>query len=150
MTDDSNSRIDPRYHPAFQRGYRPAAGPSKTRVELPPPSPVPVPDDAPASTFDAEAIPVAAGGLQAVRRGFNPYFAALWVLAVVCVAGGVLVSIWSTIANFEGVVQGPADRFAQTMQALGYLTAPTLVTVGLLTGAGLVFVAAMRASGRVR
>lgn len=151
MTDDREPRIDPRYHPEFQRGYEPAAGPSRARVDSAPTlSPVAVPDAAPASVFDAEDIPETDGGVQPERRGFNPYFAALWVAAVTCVAGGVLISIRSTIASFGGGDQAPVDRFAQTMQVLGYFAAPALMTVGLLTIAGLVFVAAVRASGRAR
>ncbi|TXN29453.1 hypothetical protein [Lacisediminihabitans profunda] len=143
MTDDRVQRIDPRYNPEFQRGYEPGAGPSRARVESPPASPGPVPDVAPEEHADAN-------GVEPVRRGFNPYFAALWVLAVVCVAGGVLVSIWSTIANFEGMVQGPVDRVVRTMQVVAYFAGPATVTVGLLTIAGLIFVAAVRGSGRSR
>ncbi|WP_394770640.1 hypothetical protein [Lacisediminihabitans sp.] len=154
MTDDREQRIDPRYNPEFQRGYEPGAGPSRARVEsAPTPSkPMPMPDDAPASAIDAKehAEQLAeAPGLEPRRRSLNPYFAVLWVVGVGLVAGGLLATIRSTIANFGGV-ETPRDGFVRTMQVLGNLVGPTLMTVGLLTIAGLVFVAAVRGSGRSR
>jgi hypothetical protein len=147
MTDDRERRIDPRYNPEFQRGYEPGAGPSRARVaSAPTPAPMPVPTEVPGISPASDA-PEAAEVEK--PRGLNPYFAALWAVAVVCVAGGVLATIQSTLANFGGL-EAPPTGFIRTMQVLAYLAGPTLVTVGLLTIAGLVFVAAVRAPGRPR
>ncbi|MET4783329.1 hypothetical protein [Glaciihabitans sp. UYNi722] len=126
--------IDPRYDPAFQRGFTPPPAPPRIEVVGPPPPAVvqqqpvaaPEPRDSPVEPFS---------------RRVNPYFAALWAIAAVFVIGGAglyLVSLRGLYSASDGL--GNSRVLAQ----FAYAFSPPLMTIGLAIVIGLIFVKAAR------
>lgn len=161
--------FDPRFDPAFQRGYVPpvqdAPVPPEVRdAELIASLPTgtaalffgssgtdgvgPGSATAASDTAQADAEPGITVAAE-VRRGANPYVVILWVVGVVFAVGGAALLfgsyLWMLSIVPTGLVQGTA---AQAMYVFGTVFGVPAVTVGLATIAGLVFFSAWRSSQR--
>lgn len=151
--------FDPRYDPAFQRGYSgtPATGARPTRrradvepsqhdadyIELFPPQsretvrPAVEPAPEGADTADQEPMvpetPVVAGSPLAVRG--NPFVMALWIIAAALIAGG-LGAYWYGQSIFTSITEVEPATYVLS----GFLTdiAPWLVACGVLTAVAVV------------
>lgn len=143
--------FDPRFDPAFQRGYdaserarRTSAAPSLTAEDIafgrsalpelgsplvsappPPPEGWEGPKDQ-----EAQAAPT-------VRR--NPFILTLWIISVVLVLGGMVLVIGSGRIGFSSAGgYGSSPEFMVAMQTVSILC-PAMTTVGLATMSGLLF-----------
>lgn len=153
--------LDPRFHPAFQRGYEPdppspAVHPADAVdsaaivslpqwAEVPPPPVGPPTDKAPPEGEQKPAIHAEVGGTAATanRRGINPYIALLWVVGVVLAVGGAALLFFGFVGVFTSYsnVSSEGPR-AQVPYVLGTTFGTPLVSVGLATIAGLIFFSA--------
>jgi len=148
--------FDPRYDPAFQRGYSgtPATGarPARRRaetettqhaadyIELFPPQPREA--ERPAAAVEsaedpgteAEAVPAPVVSSPLAIRG-NPFVIALWIIAAVLVAGG-LGAYWYGQSIFTSITEVEPATYVLS----GFLTdiAPWLVACGVLTAVAVV------------
>jgi hypothetical protein len=144
------ARFDPRFNPAFQRGFDASAQrarranqtPSlsaedvvygrspRLEVPAPPPPPVERAQDAPES---------AAEGEESAARGRNPFLLVLWALSVAFVVGplALILGPGSTGFNYYGSA-GPDAGTVALMQLVAVLC-PAMITVGLATMSGLLF-----------
>jgi hypothetical protein len=167
MATDGESRIDPRYHPAFQRGFQPKPATERVRERefqstiaersaVQPAADLRVSDhwpDAPSGPDSSIGVVPAMGsvevvadaeaelahGLPRVRR-LNPYYFGLWIAGILSiVASGALASL-PRFWN-AGIDQGSAP-WMQAVQLAAYLLPGPLATVGLAIVIGLVFVKA--------
>lgn len=166
MTDEQ--RVDPRYDPAFQRGY---AGPASSRARParrsdraaassverpatePPPDPQPAADDTPlvehppASPADAEPEQLARlAPLRDLTR--NPFLVAVAVLGLVLAIGGVA---WGNQGRQLVATRGGAatelDYWFLQATVVG---APLTAVAGIAIIAGVLFVAAAAWNRRPR
>ena len=130
------SDFDPRFDPAFQRGYD---GPA---VTPPPTADAPAPAAPPLVRIDpqAAAAPQADDDELAPRRG-NPFLVALAVIGIALAVGG-LVLVFQLRTIF-GDGNGNPDFDYVTLQTL-MIAAPILAGLGLATGIGVLFVLAVR------
>lgn len=162
MSDD-RARLDPRFDPAFQRGYD-GVMPSGSSA-TPPPAAPPVatpPAAAPASTPEPrtlpreEVLPSATAPTSAPRtlltpdafvaeepRRLNPWLIALGAVSVVLTLGGLL--LITRLRDLFADTQNSAEFDYVVLQSL-IIGAPILVGLGLATGIGLLFVLAVRRS----
>ena len=151
MTAKSDDDFDPRFDPAFQRGFsgervRPAV--PRPRVEQAPtlpasPAAPPIGMPPAAASDDAVLSPSqiadAAAEAEPPRR-LNPFLACLAVVSVALVAAGVWI-IQMTRAPFEDG-NGTANVDFVLLQVLGGL-APAAIALGIATAIGIVFVYAV-------
>jgi hypothetical protein len=150
MNDETRSDIDPRFDPAFQRGFDPAT-PVREREPAPlpraaPPSvpvapPVPVVQAAhepPSATLDAEEI--ADSSLES-HPGRNPYLLVLGVVAIILVAVGVWLFVQSGAQFNSREVRSQGDYMS--LDATIHM-APFISLLGAATAIGVVFVFAVR------
>jgi hypothetical protein len=143
MNDESRSDIDPRFDPAFQRGFDPrmagiergsrplAAAPVSTRPPVSPtvpvssPTPViPVAEEAADSSLDS-------------HPGRNPFLLSLAVVAVILVALGVWLFVQSGAQFNSRQVRSQGDYMS--LDATIHL-APFISLLGVATAIGVVFV----------
>lgn len=170
MSDDA-SKFDPRFDPAFQRGYDgppPAVAPQRTlrrsRSDSPP-EPIGLPPqysaveqsvfaERPSEFLQPEVTGRRADDrvarelleleheLEDAPRARNPFLAILGVVAVLLILGSV-----ALLMNLEGLVERAMQQNNQTqfyyMQAIIY-GAPMLIALGLATLIGVLFVYAVR------
>ena len=170
MSDDA-SKFDPRFDPAFQRGYDgppPAAAPQRTlrrsRSDSPP-EPIGLPPqysaleqpvfaERPSEFLQPDATGRRAddrvarelleleSDLEDAPRARNPFLAILAVVGVLLIAGSV-----AFLMNLEGLIEGASMQGSQTvfyyLQAVIY-GAPMLIALGLATLIGVLFVYAVR------
>lgn len=153
--------FDPRFDPAFQRGYVPPARPHRTppiprpeEVVGAPPSVEPQQPEAAHPTEHGQTLPESqppqelqgdapVGAVPAIRRGINPYVILLWVVGVVFVLGGVALLFVGFLAVFASGSAGPAQAAsAQALYVFGSTFGVPLVTVGLITIVGLILLSA--------
>lgn len=139
--------FDPRFNPAFQRGYEGVAEtptPAPRSVITPPPATRPA--TPPASRFEPEPL------LQVSRefdefpeveapRSRNPFLIVLAVVAVVLTGSGLL--LFSRLGALFADTQSSTGYDYVTFQVL-VIAAPLLVCLGLATGVGLLFLFAAR------
>jgi hypothetical protein len=80
----------------------------------------------------------------------NPYFTALWVIAIVFVAGGVIFQVWAQLTSFAGTFERPGTVPIQSVIVdVAFAVCGPAITVGLATIVALLFVRALGAR-RVR
>lgn len=146
--------FDPRYDPAYQRGFAtapPSVGrsplvepvettPAEPRSVERPPSVEPV-----ETTFAAPAPPANPFELDlppapAPLRG-NPWVVALWVVSAVMVVAGITLQ-WQAQQFFIDGVGSDATGYA--LQSLYSSIGPWFTLVGLAAGVGVMFLHAMR------
>lgn len=170
MSDDTTPQFDPRFSPAFQRGYPasdlasapavPVPGPAVPEVAAQPavlPAVLPNPavrDNAaavqsPPSVLAAPSASAASPSAPAPRAGDpvrNPFLIALGIIAVVFIAAGIGLFVQAGSAfDDPGNIRssGGYMTLTATMQ-----TAPILALLGAATAIGVLFVFAIRWSGR--
>jgi hypothetical protein len=149
--DDTRADIDPRFDPAFQRGFDSATpirdrAPSVSRPSTPVSAPVaqpltappPVPQasvEPPVATLDADETPIATPVDSATTR--NPYLLLLAIVAVILVAVGVWLFVQSGAGfNTRAILaQGDYMSLDATIHA-----APFVSLLGAATAIGVVFV----------
>ncbi len=143
MSDDRD--FDPRFDPAFQRGYdgvvdaAPQPGRTTPSAAAPnEPLPSAVPADEPAT-----AAPVARHGEEPARRR-NPFLIALLALSAVLIGGGLylVVRMRDLFAN----TQSSTDFDFVTLQVL-IGAAPIAIGLGVATVIGVLFVYSIRWDG---
>lgn len=125
------SDFDPRYDPAYQRGWEgePVAPP---RVAPTDPERIVVIAE-PASDPDAE--------VAADRRGVNPFLLALAAVAVLLIVAGV----WMASRVSEGyAAQGPSTQVDYAILQILAIASPVAALLGVATGIGVLFVFAVR------
>jgi len=130
------SDFDPRFDPAFQRGYDgPAVTPPATSDASAPAAP-------PLVRIDPQAAVAPQAELDELppRRG-NPFLVALAVIGVALAVGG-LVLVFQLRTIF-GDGNGNPDFDYVTLQTL-MIAAPILTGLGVATGIGVLFVFAVR------
>jgi len=168
MSDETKSDLDPRFDPAFQRGFDPAtpvtppvrsarstpAAPPVVRVGPPPAQPVPensdrrppesaasetAPAELPSATLDAEQQPAAPGAESAPGR--NPFLLILGVVAVILVGVGIWLFMQAGAGFNSREVRSQGDYFSlsATIQV-----APFISLLGVATAIGVVFVFAAK------
>lgn len=138
-------RFDPRFDPAFQRGFEGEAPPAAAAVQAPPARPaVEQPLDVVERTTDPEAADRPQRRRQpgartatpertdedapAQRR--NPFYIAAIVIAGLLVIGGIL--IFARLPEWRATVQGDSRVDYATLEVL-YFAAPLMVMVGVGT-----------------
>jgi len=155
MTDEQ--RVDPRYDPAFQRGFegsvtssvRSRQAPQRDAIVTPAPfrqpeATEPQPEvaptrsaavDEPEPTPEHDAVPVAARRLTR-----NPYLVAVTLLGVIMVGGG---AAWANqargLVSGRGVAATDLDYWFLEATVVG---APLTIVAGILILAGVLFMAA--------
>ena len=155
MSDD----FDPRFNPAFQRGYDgPAPEPqvSSTRVGVPSgrtaePVPVAMPRREATEIAESFSSPNIADTRFAEseqlaeserdERRTNPFLIALGAIAALLVGGGLF--LVSRLRDLFEDTQSSSNFDFVTLQVLT-ATAPLLISLGLATGIGVLFVYAVR------
>lgn len=159
MSDDA-SKFDPRFDPAFQRGYdgqpqvRPAAVPSAGQpvqrtplIEVPPairsetrrePAPEATPVAAAPSRLLVEPTVDYA---EEPERRVNPFLIGLLAAAVLLIGGGLYLT--SRLGEMFANTQGSASYDYITLQVMTF-AAPMLIVLGVATGIGVLFIYAVR------
>jgi hypothetical protein len=150
MNDETRSDIDPRFDPAFQRGFDPAT-PVREREPAPlprvatpavpvaPPDPVvPAAYEPSPATLDAEELPDSS--LES-HPGRNPYLLVLGVVAVILVAVGVWLFVQSGAQFNSREVRSQGDYMS--LDATIHM-APFISLLGAATAIGVVFVFAVK------
>ena len=149
--DDTAARIDPRFDPAFQRGFEgavtttrrralpgvPPVLPAQQQIVPPPvspPAPAAVPAPAPTTVADDEAVE------ELAARGMNPFVVGLWVVAAVLVLVGGYLAQWVRTTFLTDSVSTNVDYV--TIEIVKY-GAPLLIALGLATAIGLLFLHAV-------
>lgn len=169
--DDRKARIDPRYDPAFQRGYRgevrrslqarpgrgePASTPPPSKITHAPAPAIPkvdrsepepgdaiVDDD---SSVDDSNIDDAHADVHLMPPPrMNPYVVALWVIGIALSVGGVVLQWWAQMSQVSGAfsVQNGVPLRVLLISLANTVTGP-MITVGLATIVGLIFMLAVR------
>jgi len=148
MSDDA-SKFDPRFDPAFQRGFD---GP----VQATPRSVIREPATTDAAPIAAREAPAEASRPQRTlleptpdldgddvgeARRPNPFVLGLLGAAVLLVAGGLY--LVSRLSDMFANPQGSAQYDYITLQALT-IAAPMLIVLGVATGIGVLFIYAVR------
>lgn len=140
--------FDPRFDPAFQRGYEPSrhgfeSGAPRTGAKnADPPEPIgsgeprerPRPAESEPPVVDAAA---AAGQPGAGPVQPNPFERTLGVIAAGLVIVGVGAIFWANNSNYNG--PGETWGWHQALQSLVWALSSPMITVGLATGVGLLF-----------
>ena len=161
MTDQGPPNIDPRFDPAFQRGFdgdvtvtrrratpgAPSVTPAQDRsaqepVQRPnlPARPPVSPAEAPAAVeTEPEAGLIAEDA--AVTRGANPFVIALWVIAAVLVAVGAWGIQWARAAFLTESLTTNVDY---VLVEIVRVAAPASIGLGAATAIGLLFLSAVR------
>ena len=138
-------RFDPRFNPAFQRGFDPSAQraaranqtPSLSAddvvygrsapMEIPAPPPPPA-EQAPDGAPDDEE--------NQATRGHNPFVLALWLLFVVFIAGGIALLLGPASGFRDGSAATDSDL---AVMLIAQVFGPCMIAVGLATLSGLLF-----------
>ncbi len=145
MADD----FDPRFNPAFQRGYdgpAPELQPGDRTARAAParaadPVPVAMPrQSVPDESFDVVDDRFIESEVEGPRRA-NPFLIALGLIAAALVGGGLF--LVSRLRDLFEDTQSSSNFDFVTLQVLT-ATAPLLITLGLATGIGVLFVYATR------
>lgn len=170
--EDRTGGFDPRFDPAFQRGYQPRPGErSQTRVrsdapdsayrrpssvlpaasgEVAEPESVPAPERVAAPVADLGLPPQPAplvtgpGLLDRLEPNprRNPVMLALWLVGAGFVVLGIVLYCVSVTSSYNGPTPS-TDVTALVFAQLGWMLAGPLITVGLLTIVGLLFLTAL-------
>ena len=148
MSDENPVSIDPRFDPAFQRGFEGAVTTTRRRPTIGTPPVLPAQEAIPRIAAPPVVEPVVstpaapvAEALEAAEvdepvRGANPFIIGLWVIAVVLVGGGVYLMQWARTTFVSDSLSTNIDFVV--VQAVTY-GAPMVVVLGLATAIGLLF-----------
>lgn len=151
MSDEA-SKFDPRFDPAFQRGFD-GKTQATPREKLQPTSvfaPVAAPPAAPAAVLPAEARPTAQRIVVEPTevlddddepRRVNPFLIALLAAAVLLIGGGIY--LVSRLGEMFANPSASSQYDYITLQALT-IAAPMLIVLGVATGIGVLFIYAVR------
>ncbi len=162
--------LDPRFNPAFQRGFSGHAGDEAEIADAPPPAPTPSPPTMPVRNLAPAAAPPRLSPPAALSSpasavedaeediisfdahddgreleypgGINPFLVVLGILAVVLVGAGVWVFLQAGAA-FDDFANIRSQGDYMALQSL-MTGAPMLVILGLATGLGVLFALAAR------
>ncbi|MGX5682144.1 hypothetical protein [Schumannella luteola] len=127
----SDSRFDPRFDPAFQRGWD---GPEPATTTAPEPARVASPDRI---VVTAEPEP----DFEPDARRLNPFLLALAAVAVALVVAGLgMASAVSSGFN----AQGPTSQVDWAILQVLMIASPVTALLGVATGIGVLFVFAVR------
>jgi hypothetical protein len=161
MADDGESRIDPRYHPAFQRGFQPKPVPERVRGREFQPTIAQGAADPRAADHrrDATSVPDSSIGIapaigsveiiaeaeveltdRRVRR-VNPYYRGLLIAGILSIFASAAL-YWTGTVTSMVAVDTESSSWLQAVRLVGYVFEAPLVTVGLAIIVGLVFVRA--------
>ncbi|WP_309616525.1 hypothetical protein [Salinibacterium sp.] len=158
MSDERD--FDPRFDPAFQRGYVAGNGTAPTQNPAgqgsePTPQWTNPPQaldararpDAPA--MDAPASPAAPAAHPtpepAVTLDGNPWVRVLWVIAPVFIIGGVVGQTWSQSRFMGGVTSSASDVLTSYVTpTIAQSICPWMILTGLAALVGVVFLHAVR------
>ena len=145
--------FDPRFDPAFQRGYvddgsgapQPYRGIEALGLGAEPVGPAPLEPlesrDAAVAQAPAQAHPE----LLAVSLQGNPWIRVLWVIAPVFVLGGLIGQAWSQTLLFSGsYASGPSGFVSYVAPSVMQSVGPWMVLTGLAALVGVVFLHAVR------
>ena len=146
MSDDA-SQFDPRFDPAFQRGFN---GPTSAvpREKLQPTAALAAP--VVASVVDAPQAPAVTSSAPAVTpqveaepepRRANPFLISLFVVALLLIGGGLY--LVSKLGDMFANPSSSSQYDYITLQALT-IGAPLVIVLGIATGIGVLFVYAVR------
>jgi hypothetical protein len=164
MSDDRNAEVDPRFDPAFQRGFDPTIPiqeyvpePSPRRVVIPPAAAQPVvsradpvpaaPDPAPAgllSEWDGARADASGADPEPSAESTpsrNPFLLLLGLIAVALVVAGVWLFIQSGEAFNSTLVRSQGDYMSLDASIHA---APFIALLGGATAIGVVFVFASK------
>ncbi|CAN5342157.1 hypothetical protein BH11ACT4_BH11ACT4_15670 [soil metagenome] len=141
MSDDRD--FDPRFHPAYQRGYEgvvdAAAAPSRPAPHAAPPLPAQGPAAAPAPHAPAAAL--VDDPADTPSRKANPFVITLVVISAALLGGGLYLVV--SIRRLFADVQGSTSFDYVTLQVLIGI-APIAIGLGVATALGVLFVYAVR------
>lgn len=147
MSDETPANIDPRFDPAFQRGFEGSVTTTRRRSlpGVPPVVPAqqqvpvaPVVTPAPVVVTQAPVIPEEIE--EPAPRGVNPFIAGLWVIAAVLILAGGYLAQWARATFLTDSLSTDIDYV--TIEIVKY-GAPLLIVLGLATAIGLLFVHAI-------
>ncbi|MDJ0333924.1 hypothetical protein QMG83_01670 [Salinibacterium sp. G-O1] len=143
--------FDPRFDPAFQRGYVEGASTAPNRVQRPPAVGLPPEPLAAAAPPAPDARSAAVGELQAhpespaVSLVGNPWIRVLWIIAPVFIIGGLAGQAWAQSRMFGGFSSnGPDVVTSYIVPAVAQSICPWMVLIGLAALVGVVFLHAVR------
>lgn len=129
------SDFDPRFDPAFQRGYdapvRPAKASRPTESEAVSSVPVPNSEERPSAKSESEAAP----------RRTNPFLIALTALSAAMIAAGLVVA--TRLGDIFNSTQFNSELDYVSLQIV-MIGTPILIGLGIATGVGVLFVFAVR------
>ena len=151
--DDTAARIDPRFDPAFQRGFEgavtttrrrslpgvPPVLPAQQQI-VPPRAATPAPAPAVVAAPSTVADPVEEEVEEPPARGMNPFVVGLWVVAAVLVLVGGYLAQWVRTTFLTDSVSTNIDYVTVEIVKYG---APLLIALGLATAIGLLFLHAV-------
>jgi hypothetical protein len=139
MSND-RSTFDPRFDPAFQRGFDgevEAIVTERAETIVEPALSGPTPSE----PIITEPQLIESAEPDARGRRINPYLVVLGAVSVALIAGGLY--LVSRLREFFDSSQSSSDFDFVTLQVLLY-AAPLIVVLGLATAIGMVFIAAVR------
>jgi hypothetical protein len=152
MSDENSANIDPRFDPAFQRGFEGAVTTTRRRPTIGTPPVLPAQATAARPVISAPSAPEPAAPQQESVleeteveadepiRGVNPFVIVLWVVAVLLVIAGAYLTMWARTTFLTDSLSTNIDYV--TIQIITY-GSPLLVVLGLATGIGLMFLHAI-------
>lgn len=141
--NDDRSNFDPRFDPAFQRGFRggtqhAAPAPARPRET----AAAPLPDREPTPTVQQLAQEQQFqddAGEDAPRRGANPFLIALGALSILLILAGV-----TLLTRLESLFADSQSAFGFVVLQSLIFAAPIAIGLGAATGIGVLFVFAVR------
>jgi hypothetical protein len=150
MSDENSATIDPRFDPAFQRGFDGAVTTTRRRPTIGTPPVLPAQAPAARPVVSTSAVPeptapepqsvVEEDEAEEVVRGVNPFIVVLWIVAVLLVISGAYLTMWARTTFLTDSLSTNIDYV--TIQIITY-GSPLLVVLGLATAIGLVFLHAI-------
>ncbi|MGV8970718.1 MAG: hypothetical protein ACOH10_00225 [Rhodoglobus sp.] len=146
MSDTRN--FDPRFDPAFQRGYVEGTSAAPKQVKRPaaiglPPEPLAA--QAPDTRAAAVAEPLAHPEPAVVSLAGNPWIRVLWIIAPVFIIGGLAGQAWAQSRMFGNFnANGPDVFTTYIVPAVAQSICPWMVLTGLAALVGVVFLHAVR------
>jgi hypothetical protein len=161
MSDDTRQQFDPRFDPAFQRGFdpatpvvasmpvqRPAEPAAQARVTAAPPAPAVQQASPPPATPDSTDALISSyldapesDDADASAPGRNPFLFALGIVAIVLVVAGIWLFVQSGAAFNSRQVRSQGDYMS--LDATIHM-APFIALLGGATAIGVLFVFAAR------
>ncbi|MEP6481918.1 MAG: hypothetical protein ABJA94_07925 [Rhodoglobus sp.] len=145
MSDDRD--FDPRFDPAYQRGYegvvdapakaRPAPAKSTSTIDFPPASP----STSPPETQPRQRESIASTPEPKARRRANPFLITLLVLSATLIIGGLYLVV--RMRHLFADTQSSTDFDFVTLQVLIGVT-PVAIGLGVAIAIGVLFIYAIR------